>query len=110
MKVGQIDKLAGFAMGEIFLRLFTGEKIMVARVDGPSGAVAPKHSHPHEQMTLVLSGRIKCVVNGEQRELGPGEILHLSSQVEHEVTFVEPTTLLDIFHPVREDFLKKVNG
>lgn len=110
MKVSQTDKLAGFAWGDIFLRPFAGEKMMAVHVVGQAGAVASLHSHPHEQITFVMSGRIRCIVDGEQKDLGAGEILHLPSNVPHEVTFLEPSTLLDMFHPLREDFLEKVNG
>jgi quercetin dioxygenase-like cupin family protein len=108
MKTGYFGRLPAFALGVLKLQPFAGEKLMIAHVDAPAGSVAPKHAHPHEQMSLVLEGRIRCQVGGEEKELGPGGVVLFPSDVEHEVQFLERTIMIDIFHPIREDFLAKV--
>jgi len=108
MKTSRMEQLPAFFLGDLSLQPFSGENLMVARVVAPAGSVAPRHSHPHEQMCLVLSGRIRCSIGPEQQEIEPGAIIHFPSNVEHEVQFLEPTVMFDIFHPVREDFLKKL--
>jgi len=70
--------------------------------------VTPVHRHPHEQMTLVERGRVRFFIEGEQRIAGPGDVLHFPSNVEHWATMLdEEVVLVDIFTPLREDFLQR---
>lgn len=108
MKAVQTETLKSFSMGGLTLRPFAGEELMVVRVESKQGAIAPAHAHPHEQMTLVLSGRIRFRIGNEERVVGPGEVVHIPSGVEHEAEMLEDGLFFDIFHPVREDFLRKV--
>lgn len=82
---------------------------MIVRVEAPKGAVAPAHAHLHEQMSLVLSGYVRFRIGNEERIMGPGEILHIPSNTEHEAETLEDAVFFDIFHPIREDFLAKVS-
>lgn len=95
-------------MGELTLRPFAGERLMVVRVEGKAGTVAPTHSHPHEQIVILERGSVRFRLDGQVLELGPGEILHIPSGAEHEAELLEDSVFYDIFHPVREDFLEKV--
>jgi quercetin dioxygenase-like cupin family protein len=108
VKLAKTGDLKGFIMGSMTLRPFAGEKLMAVRVEAPKRSLAPAHSHPHEQMTLVIQGRLRFRVGDEWREVGPLEILHIPSEVEHEAEVLEDTLFFDLFHPVREDFLKRV--
>ena len=105
MKIKQTTTLKGFPLGGFTLRPFAGDEVMLVRVEGTVGALAPAHAHPHEQMSLVISGRIRFRMLGEERELGPGEALHIPSGTEHEALVLEELVMYEIFHPVREDFL-----
>ena len=78
---------------------------MLVRVDFHAGAVAPVHSHPHEQLTFVAAGSVRLTVDGIERVLRQGESALLPGNVPHGVTTDEPCTLLDTFTPPREDFL-----
>ncbi|MFJ9500401.1 cupin domain-containing protein [Brevibacillus centrosporus] len=108
MKAVQTAALKGFSMGEITLRPFAGDNMMVVRVEAPKGAVAPGHAHPHEQISMIISGSVRFRIGNEERVLGPGELVHIPSQAEHEAEMLEDALFLDIFQPVREDFLRKV--
>lgn len=110
MRVAKTEELKGFAMGPMTLRPFAGEGLMAVRVEAPKGSRAPAHSHPHEQMTLVVSGRLRFRVGEEWREVGPMEVVHIPSGLEHEAEMLEDSLFFDLFHPVREDFLKRVEG
>ena len=86
-------------------RLVSGEKFMIVELALAKGAIVAEHSHPHEQMTHVVSGRLEFDVQGEKRVLGRGEVAHLPPNVPHGAVALEDSVTLEIFSPPREDFL-----
>lgn len=67
--------------------------------------VAPEHEHQHEQMSIVVRGRVRFVVAGTERIASPGDVLHFPPNCRHGATMMdEEVVLIDIFTPVREDF------
>jgi quercetin dioxygenase-like cupin family protein len=84
-----------------------GENVMFMVVELDPNAVVPSHSHPHEQMGLVLSGTITFEIGGAQLQLGPDGAYEIPSGVEHgAVAGPEGCRVVDIFQPVREDYRK----
>ena len=80
---------------------------MACRLHFAPHVVTPIHRHPHEQMTLVLQGRVLFTIEGSQRVVVAGEVLHFPANVEHGATMLdEEVVLVDIFTPVREDFIR----
>jgi len=69
------------------------------------GAAGPLHSHPHTQITYVVSGRFSFTIDGEDHEVGPGDTMLKTDSIIHGCVCLEAGTLLDIFTPMREDFL-----
>jgi quercetin dioxygenase-like cupin family protein len=63
------------------------------------------HSHPHEQLTYVLSGRFSFTIDGVTKEVSAGDTLYKKPNVVHGCVCLEAGTLLDTFTPQREDFL-----
>jgi quercetin dioxygenase-like cupin family protein len=63
------------------------------------------HTHPHSQSTYVISGRFRFNVDGEAVEVGPGDTLAFPPNIPHGTLCLEAGTLLDIFTPMREDFI-----
>jgi quercetin dioxygenase-like cupin family protein len=89
-------------------QMIFGEKIMICRLRFLPNVVTPVHSHPHEQITMVQQGRVLFAVGGEQKNVGAGDILHFPSGVPHGATMLdEEVILIDIFSPIREDFLTR---
>jgi quercetin dioxygenase-like cupin family protein len=87
-------------------QMVVGERLMICRLRFQPRVVTPAHDHPHEQMTVVEKGRVLFTIGDEQREVGPGTVLHFPSGVWHGATMLdEEVILLDIFTPIREDFL-----
>jgi len=87
-------------------QMFVGEQMMICRFRFAPFLVTLEHAHPHEQMSLVVSGRIRFVIEGEERIAGPGDVLHFPSNCVHGATMMEEeVVLIDIFTPLREDFL-----
>jgi len=87
-------------------QMFVGEQMMICRFRFAPFLVTPEHAHSHEQMSLVVSGRIRFFIEGEERIAGPGDVLHFPSNCVHGATMMEEeVVLIDIFTPLREDFL-----
>ncbi len=84
-----------------------GEGLMLSLVNLEPGSIVPEHSHPHEQMGMMLSGRAEFTIGGVSRILGPGDSWRIPGHVLHEVRTLDegPAVALDVFHPVREDYL-----
>jgi len=63
----------------------------------------PEHSHPHEQIAMLQEGRFVLTVNGEDRELSPGEVVVIPPDVPHCGRAITASRVIDVFSPVRED-------
>jgi quercetin dioxygenase-like cupin family protein len=88
-------------------QMVVGEKMMACRFRFAPLLVTPEHSHPHEQISLVVEGRVRFFVEGKERIAVPGDVLHFPSNTWHGATMMdEEVVLIDIFTPIREDFLK----
>ena len=81
------------------------DQMMIVEVNFEAGGVGAVHSHPHCQSTYVRSGRFRFTVDGAPVEVGPGDTLAFPSGLPHGTLCLEAGTLLDIFTPMREDFL-----
>jgi quercetin dioxygenase-like cupin family protein len=88
------------------LRSCSGEKLMLSVVRFEPNSAVLEHSHPHEQMGMLISGRLEFTVGGVTRVLGSGDLWRIPSGVVHSVrSLEEPALALDVFHPIREDYL-----
>ncbi len=89
-------------------QMIVGQNVMVCRFRFAPFVVTAEHSHPHEQMTLVVQGKVKFIISGEERIVAAGDVLHFPPDNRHGATMLdEEVILIDIFAPIREDFLKK---
>jgi quercetin dioxygenase-like cupin family protein len=87
-------------------QMVVGDKLMICRFRFAPHLVTPEHSHPHEQMSVVMQGRVRFFVEGQERIASPGDVLHFPSGCRHGATMMdEEVVLIDIFTPIREDFL-----
>jgi quercetin dioxygenase-like cupin family protein len=82
------------------------ERMTLARIILSKGAVVPRHEHENEQIATVLTGRLRFVVGDEEHELAAGESIPLPSNVPHEVEALEDSVVLDVFSPVRADWVR----
>ena len=71
-----------------------------------TGAVGALHSHPHTQITYVVSGKFTFTIDGVTKTVTPGDTMLKTDGVVHGCTCLEAGILLDIFTPMREDFVK----
>jgi quercetin dioxygenase-like cupin family protein len=82
------------------------ETMTLARIILGKGAVVPSHQHENEQIASVLEGRLRFVVGGEEQEVVAGESVSVPANVPHEVEALEDSVVLDVFSPVREDWVR----
>ena len=82
------------------------KNLMTVELHFEKGAVGAPHSHPHEQIGYIISGRLVYQEAGqEDKILGTGDTYYVAPNVVHGVQILEETKLLDIFTPMREDFV-----
>jgi quercetin dioxygenase-like cupin family protein len=87
-------------------RMLHTETMTVAWITLAKGALVPRHSHPNEQIVNVLEGRLRFVLDDGELVATAGETVPLGADVPHEVEALEDSLVLDIFSPVREDWLR----
>lgn len=89
----------------VTIRTIWGEKIMLSFVHFEPFAVVPPHSHPHEQMGVLLEGAFEFTIGDETKVLRKGEVWWVPSGVIHSVRNLDqPSLALDVFHPVRDEY------
>ncbi len=88
-------------------KVIAGEKAMVAQVFLARGAVVPEHKHESEQITYILEGALLFEIDGKEIMVSKGQVIRIPSWKPHKATAVEDTLDLDIFSPIREDWLRK---
>jgi len=87
------------------IHTIAGERLMLSLVEFEPHSVVQPHSHPHEQMGLLLEGELTFLVGDEKRTLQAGEMWSIPGGVVHSVYAGEkPAKALDVFHPVRDDY------
>jgi quercetin dioxygenase-like cupin family protein len=107
MKHGKLDALNSTPVRPgVERRVFSGEKATLAFTTLEPGHAPYPHSHPHEQIVYILSGRARFTVGDEERVVGPGEMLVIPSGVEHwaETVGDEAVVDLSIFSPRRDEY------
>jgi quercetin dioxygenase-like cupin family protein len=82
------------------------ERLMLVKVRFERGAVGAMHQHPHSQASYVVSGRFELTFGEEKRILSKGDGYFVPPNVVHGCTCLEEGILIDVFNPLREDFLK----
>ena len=88
-------------------KVISGDKAMVAQVFLKKDAVVPEHQHESEQLTYILEGALKFELEGKEVVVRAGEVLRIPSHVPHRAVALEDTLDLDIFSPIRTDWLAK---
>lgn len=68
-------------------------------------SVIPVHKHPHEQTGYLVSGSLNINIDGKTYEAGPGDSWNIPGNIEHGVKVYEDTVVIEVFSPVREDYL-----
>ena len=83
------------------------DKLMVVKVQFDKGGVGTLHQHYHSQITHVESGIFEVEINGEKKILSAGDAFYIPPNVIHGAVCLEAGVLIDVFSPMREDFIDK---
>jgi quercetin dioxygenase-like cupin family protein len=86
-------------------KIVSGGREMLAQIYLKRGALVPMHSHESEQMTYVLQGALRFLIDGEEITVREGEVLHIPGGAPHQAEALEDTLELDVFSPIRADWL-----
>lgn len=83
-----------------------GERMMLSFVEFEPHAVVEMHSHPHEQMGLLLEGELTFTIGDEEHQVHPGQMWRIPGNVAHKAVAGDiAVKALDVFCPIREDYL-----
>lgn len=81
-------------------------QLMLVRVDFASGAIGALHAHPHRQVSYVAAGRFEVEIGDSKTTLGAGDSFFVPPDRQHGVVALEAGTLIDVFSPAREEWLR----
>ena len=87
----------------LFAKIVHTDNMTLVRWRFVKNSELPKHSHPHEQVTLVLDGKILLTVKNKELNLQNGDVLPIKSNVPHSGKAITNCDVIDVFTPVRED-------
>ena len=91
--------------GVSFDVLAVGEKSMVTKMNYKKGDFASAHAHPNEQSGYVISGKYRIMIDGKEEYLNPGDSYAIPENVPHSMEVIEAGEVIDVFTPVRQDYL-----
>ena len=87
-----------------------GEKMMMVLNATLPGHTVPTHSHPHEQFSFMIEGKMRLFVGDQEKIVSPGDIWYAPPNVVHggELLGDAPVIFVDVFTPIREDVLEEM--
>ena len=102
------DDLVWETVGEGLKRKIMGydDKIMLVKVDFQVGAIGSLHEHHHSQVTYVESGAFDFTIGDVTKMVTGGDTVYIPPHVMHGAICTEAGVLIDVFSPMREDFMK----
>jgi quercetin dioxygenase-like cupin family protein len=83
------------------------ENLMMTLVEFKKGATGLVHTHPHRQVSYIISGSFEVHIENDKKSLKKGDSFFIPPSIEHGVIALEDALMVEVFTPSREDFLKK---
>ena len=85
--------------------LAAGNNMMLSFLEMETGCEVPEHSHPHEQLGMLLEGEMEFIIDGISHQVRPGQMWRIPGGVKHSaIAGDKPVRALDVFYPIREDY------
>lgn len=103
------DEIEWEVVGEGVKRKIMGydDTIMLVNVDFKKGSIGPLHEHYHAQVTYVVSGEFEVTIGDDKKLLKGGDCFYIKPHVLHGALCLADGVLIDVFSPIREDFMNK---
>jgi quercetin dioxygenase-like cupin family protein len=79
----------------------------VAKIQLAKGAIVPEHSHVHEQITILLSGRVKLICQDREQIVEAGQLIQMPPDAPHGLEALEESQAIDVFTPRRDDWVRQ---
>ena len=98
---GYIPAIAGIEIKT----LVHGDKTLMTEFLLKKDRLLPRHAHPHEQTGYLVKGRIRLSIGDESFDVAPGDSWCIPGNVEHQAEIIEDSVAIEVFSPVREDYL-----
>jgi quercetin dioxygenase-like cupin family protein len=96
-----LNPIAGIEMKT----LVWGKKSLLTRFHLRKGSLLPKHTHPHEQTGFMVSGKMKLFIEDKVFVAETGDSWSIPGNIEHRAEIIEDSVAIEVFSPVREDYL-----
>ena len=90
-------------------RFITADRLTVARFILRRGSVVHRHAHESEQVSYIISGALKFIIDGREIVVSGGELIQIPSNLPHAAEALEDTLAIDMFSPIRQDWLDKTD-
>ncbi|MFN7920247.1 MAG: cupin domain-containing protein [Bryobacteraceae bacterium] len=87
-------------------KVIHAERITIARLAMAKGAVVPRHHHENEQVTLLQSGKLRFIFDDAEYVISAGEAMQITPNAPHSVEALEDSEAIDLFSPIREDWIR----
>jgi quercetin dioxygenase-like cupin family protein len=105
MRVNSEANAVEMLPGVVRRSIVHGERTSLHELHIDKDAVVPLHTHPHEQTGYIASGRVVFEIGGEKRELAAGDAYCVPGEMPHGVVALEDCVCIDVFSPVRTEYL-----
>lgn len=86
------------------LKFIHGKNMTSSHWNINKGSVMPEHKHPNEQFSIVQEGQFELVIDGKSNIMEAGKVALIPGNTAHSGKALTDCKIIDIFHPVREDF------
>jgi unsaturated pyranuronate lyase len=93
----------------IVRQFITAERVTIARFELARGGIVPRHAHENEQVSYIVSGALKFVFDDREIVVRGGELIQIPPGVPHAAEVVEDCVAIDVFSPVRQDWIDKTD-
>lgn len=94
--------------GVLMKTLVYGKKSLLTEFKLQAGFFLPRHAHEQEQTGYLVSGEIKLTIGEETFDVGPGDSWCIPGNMEHEARIISDSVAIEVFSPVRKDYLPAV--
>jgi len=87
--------------------LVHGDQTLMTEFRLGQGSVLPRHAHPHEQTGYLVRGCLRLFIGAEEFQAQAGDSWCIPGGVEHGAQILEDSVAIEVFSPVREDYLPR---